>query len=233
MFGALPDALLRQEINFKRLSQSKMIGVVCGSTLTLILAYNGFEVWSLVYGSILSVAVQTMALFIARPVMLAPSFRFDGIGAMVSFGGYITASRILWFLYSRIDVFIVGKLLGSATLGFFSVARNIAMMPMSKVGAIVNLVAFPAYSELQHKRAALKSSFYKAVNINALIFFPALWGISAIAADLVPLVLGAIWLETAPLLQIICLVVPIRSLATMLSPVLNGLGRLKFFCGTP
>jgi O-antigen/teichoic acid export membrane protein len=166
-----------------------------------------------------------MALFIARPVMLAPSFRFDGIGAMVSFGGYITASRILWFLYSRIDVFIVGKLLGSATLGFFSVARNIAMMPMSKVGAIVNLVAFPAYSELQNNRGALKSSFYKAVNINALIFFPALWGISAIAADLVPLVLGATWLETAPLLQIICLVVPIRSLATMLSPVLNGLGR--------
>jgi O-antigen/teichoic acid export membrane protein len=225
MFGALPDALLRQEINFKRLSQSKMIGVVSGSTLTLILAYNGFEVWSLVYGSILSVAVQTMALFIARPVMLAPSFRFDGIGAMVSFGGYITASRILWFLYSRIDVFIVGKLLGSTTLGFFSVARNIAMMPMSKVGAIVNLIAFPAYSELQHKRAALKSSFNKAVNINALIFFPALWGISAIATDLVPLVLGATWLETAPLLQIICLVVPIRSLATMLSPVLNGLGR--------
>jgi teichuronic acid exporter len=225
MFGALPDALLRQEINFKRLSQSKMIGVVSGSTLTLVLAYNGFEVWSLVYGSILSVAVQTIALFIARPVMLAPNFRFDGIGAMVSFGGYITASRILWFLYSRIDVFIVGKLLGSATLGFFSVARNIAMMPMSKVGAVVNLIAFPAYSELQHKRAALKSSFYKAVSINALVFFPALWGISAIATDLVPLVLGATWLETAPLLQIICLVVPIRSLATMLSPVLNGLGR--------
>ena len=32
-------------------------------------------------------------------------------------------------------------------------------------------------------------------------------------------------MEAAPLLQIICVVVPIRSLAIMLSPVLNGLGR--------
>ena len=225
MFGALPDAMLRQKINFKRLSQTKMIGLVCGSTLTLILAYNGLGVWSLVYGSILLVAVQTIALFIAFPVMLAPSFRFEGIGEIVSFGGYIMASRILWFLYSRSDVFIVGKLLGGVTLGFYSVAHNIAMMPMSKVGAIVNLIAFPAFSELQDKSAALRSSFYKAININALAFFPALWGISAIATDLVPLALGATWMEAAPLLEIICLVVPVRSLATMLRPVLNGLGR--------
>ena len=225
MFGVLPDALLRQEINFKRIAQARMSGVICGNTLTLVLAFNGLGVWSLVFGNILMVVVQTIALYIAHPVKLAPSFRFRGIGATISFGGYITASKILWFLYSRSDVFIVGKILGSVPLGFFSVARNIAMMPMSKVGSAVNRVAFPAFSGLQDKRAELKSSFFKAIQINALAFFPALWGISAIATDLVPIVLGATWVEAGPMLQILCLVVPIRSLATMLTPVLNGIGR--------
>ena len=226
MFAALPDALLRQDINFKRLSQAKMTGVLCGSTLTLLLAYNGFEVWSLVYGSIVTVAVTALALFRARPVLLAPSFRFRGIRSTLSFGSFVTLERILWYTYSRCDVFIVGRLLGSVTLGYYSVAQNIAMMPMSKVGSIVNRVAFPAYSELQENRTALKASFFKAAQINALAFFPALWGISAIAMDLVPVVLGAKWADSARLLQIVCLVVPIRSLATMLSPVLKGLGRV-------
>lgn len=225
MFAALPQALLRKDLNFKRLSQAKMVGQLCGGTLTLVLAYLGYGVWSLVFGIMLVEVIQTIALNIANPVRVKPSFRFQGIKDTISFGGYVTATRILWFIYSRCDVFIVGKLLGSTTLGFFSVARNLAMMPMSKVGSVINPIAFSAFAALQHDKVALRDSFIKAVQINALVFFPVVWGLSAVSPDLVPLVLGERWLEAAPLLQIVCLVVPIRSLATMLRPVLNGLGR--------
>ena len=225
MFGALPDALLRQALNFKPMAHSKIVGALAGSTATLIFAYSGFGVWSLVYGQILTVVTSTLALFAARPVLMMPSFRLTGVASTFTFGGTVTAERILWFLQTRSDIFIVGKVLGSVALGFYSVAQSIATMPMSKVGSIVNRVAFPAYSELQSNKALLSSSFLKAAQINALLFFPALWGISAIAGDMVPVVLGQKWIPAAVLLQIICLAIPIRSLAFMLSPALIGLGR--------
>ena len=147
------------------------------------------------------------------------------------FGGYVTISRMLWTFYTQADIIIIGKVLGKNLLGFYSVALNLASLPMEKVSGIINQVAFPAFASVQTDLEQVASHFLKAVRIMSLLAFPVLWGISSIAPDLVHVALGEKWGLAIVPLQILSLVIPVRMISNLMSPALLGLGRadINFF----
>lgn len=110
--------------------------------------------------------------------------------SLLAFGGNVTASRLLWFFFTQIDVIIVGKMLGKEMLGFYSVSMQLASMPVQRVSAIVNQVAFPVFSKIQHDHQQFRNVVLKAIRVLSLVAFPILWGISSVADELVLLVLG-------------------------------------------
>ena len=122
------------------------------------------------------------------------------------------------------DVLLVGKLLGPQALGIYSVAFQLATLPMSKVMGIVNQVTFPAYSRLQNDKTLAADYFLKSIQFSFLIFVPILWGISCVAADFVDVFLGEKWAEATIVLQLVALVIPFHSLSMLLATPLIGLG---------
>ena len=129
---------------------------------------------------------------------------------MLNFGKFVTMSRVLWYVYSNSDVFIIGKILGKELLGFYSIAMQLASLPMQKVSELLDQVGFAAYSTVQHDMAAIRSHFLKAVRILSFLSFPIFWGISSVSPDLVDVVLGKRWEKAILPLQLLALVMPIR-----------------------
>jgi len=95
---------------------------------------------------------------------------------IITFGGYVTTTRILWGLYTQADTFIIGKLLGKELLGFYSVGMTLAALPMEKVSGIVNQVAFPAFSSIQAEPAKVESYCLKAIRLMSFFRFPGIMG---------------------------------------------------------
>ena len=63
---------------------------------------------------------------------------------------------ILRFFYQKSDCIIIGKILGDHTLGFYSVAVDLARMPVDKFVMIISHVCFPIFSTLQDDLKLLK-----------------------------------------------------------------------------
>jgi O-antigen/teichoic acid export membrane protein len=155
-----------------------------------------------------------------------PSFDFRGLGKALSFGGLSTLNGILWHLFSQIDALIIGKIAGKEALGVYTVAMHLATLPLSKVLAVVQPIAFPTFARLQHDMARVRSGVLRAVRSMMLIAFPMFFGLSAVAPELVTVVLGPKWEAARFPLQVLPLVMPIRMIAGLVSPAVNGIGRV-------
>jgi O-antigen/teichoic acid export membrane protein len=223
--GVVQDAMLSRSMNFKRKSFVGLAVVVGNGLTTLGFALTGAGVWALVYGSLMGAAIRPIGLVMAARYWCLPRFSRAGMADMMRFGGFVTASRLIWYVYSQADVFIIGKLLGKETLGFYSIAMQLASLPMQKVSALLDQVGFAAYASIQHKMEQLRSHYCKAVRILSIISFPIFWGISSISPDRVNVVLGKRWEPAIVPLQLLSLMMPVRMVSHGGGSALSAIGK--------
>lgn len=223
--GVVQDAMLSRSMNFKRRSFAGLATTVGGGLTTLALALSGAGVWALVYGSLAGAVIRPIALAVAARHWCRPRFSREGMGELVRFGGFITTGKIIWYVYSQADVFIIGKLLGKEVLGFYSIAMQLATLPMQKVGGMLNQVGLAAYSTVQDNLDALRSHYLKAIRVLSVLAFPVFWGISSVAPELVPIVLGKRWERAIIPLQLLSFMAPVRMVSHSSSGLLAAIGK--------
>jgi O-antigen/teichoic acid export membrane protein len=123
------------------------------------------------------------------------------------------------------DSFIAGKWLGKDLLGAYSVAMHLASLPNQRISSLIGQVAFPAFSRVQHDRKMVASYVLLGVRVLSLFSFPIFWGLSSVASEFVQVILGPKWLASTIPLQIISLVMPLRTINTFVPNAIQGLGR--------
>ncbi len=223
--GAVAEALLRREMNFKALAGADLVNVLVGSLATLAMALHGMGVWALLLGNLIGAAVRMLILNVAVPRRLAPNFHLGACRGYLAFGGYLTASRFAWWFMSQVDLFIAAKLLGKEALGLYSVALNLASLPMEKSLAVINQVSFSAVARIQEQQAAARAGILEGLRWLGYATLPALIGLAATAPDFVPVVLGEGWRGAIVPIQLIALIIPLRMLAAILATAITGFGR--------
>jgi teichuronic acid exporter len=223
--SAVPNALLQRDLSFKTISLIDFAATLVGAVATLMLAFEGRGVWSLVFGSLVKEAGNAVGLMAVTRFRVVPLLDFTGLRTVLAFGMKISGARIVWYFNNNFDGLLIGKILGERALGLYSVANTLAYLPSSKVLGLSNQIAFAAYSRLQDDRVRVRQYFLEGASIASFIFFPLCWGMSAVADDFVAVVLGPTWHDAAVVLQIIALGVPYRALGLFMQPLVDGLGR--------
>lgn len=231
-FLMIPSALTIRAMLFKWRSIIQMTATILASLSTLVMAYHGFGVWSLVMGQFAAILVNLIGFSLVMPYFKYPSFQFHKIRSLISYSGYVFLSDILYYFYTRADVAIVGKILGASSLGFYTVAYNLATLPMGKISGMLSGIGFAAYAQIKNNPNEVKSKFLMTIEMNSLIFFPILWGISSIADDFIPILLGEKWLPAIIVLQLIPLIIPLQMTGPLFRPALLGIGRADVFLKT-
>lgn len=223
-FAVIPDALLMRRLDFQRKSLVETIAALLASGVTLLLAFAGYGVWALIDGVLIGAGARALGLTWITRFLPMPRLRLSGLGGLVRFGGLLTAERLLWFAYTRFDAMIIGKRFGPVLLGDYTVAMTLASLPLDKLGPVLTQVSFPAFAEVQEKRGEATAHLLKAVRLLSLLFFPLLFGLSAVASDAVPLLLGAQWADSVLPLALVSLVMPLRMINLVIPSYLKGLG---------
>lgn len=224
-FGVIPEVILQRRLDFKLRSLSDLGSTVIGSLVTLSLALSGFGVWSLVIGNLVGFLFRVIFFNLAAPFVVLPSFSLQGMREILVFGGNVTGSKFLWFIYTQADAVIVGRVLGSDLLGIYSVALHLASLPVQRVSAILNQVTFPAFSRFQLEREMIANQVLKAIGLIAIVAFPVLWGMSAVAPELIPLLLGEKWSLAIFPMQALAIVMPFRAIVGFIPSITDAIGR--------
>ncbi len=223
--AVVPESMARRDLRFKELSAIEMAQQAGAATTTLGCAWGGLGVWSLVAGHVAATLIKSLMLLM-RFGTVAPLFALRGQRELASFGGALTANRLVWFAYTQADVFIAGKLLGAQLTGAYAAAVSLANMPMQKLMGISNQVAYSAFSRLQNDPQALARGVLGSLRVTATIGVGLLWGLAATAPNLIPLLLGSQWQAAVLPLQIVAAIVPLRLVQTTLSTATIAAGHV-------
>jgi teichuronic acid exporter len=208
----VPGNILTRELAFREQSQAELIAGILGPVATLWLATEGFGVWSLVYGILVQEVLRTLLYFVYRPWKPNLSFSLAKVKDLVDFGAKVAAARLVWYLSANIDLLIAGKILGKTQLGYYSVAAQLAVIPLDKMVSTITYVAFPALSKVQDDPSVVRRYYLRIVKVVAFALFPACWGIYLVAESAVPLFLSEKWLPAVLPLQILSMVTACRAI---------------------
>ncbi len=223
--GNTHDALLRRELEFKKRLVPDFAMALLKGVCSVVLAFMGWGAWSLVYGQLAGTAVSTLALWVVVP--WRPRWRVSAgvVREMLSYGFKIVSVNVLSAVIHHVDFLIVGRMLGSAALGFYSLAYRTPELFITMVVWAVGKVAFPVYSKLQDDRPALQRAFLVTLRYLSLITLPAGVGLAALGAVLVTTFYGRTWGPSIPVLQALALAGCLRSLGSHAGDVYKATGR--------
>jgi len=225
IFAAIPEALLARRLDFRRRSQWDLVGGIIGAAATVALALAGREVWALILGSLAGTLVRTIGVNVSAPFLRLPSFDLTGTRRMLAFGGHAVGAKLLSFAYMQGDSVIGGKILGKELLGVYAVALQFASLPVQKVAGMLNPIAMAAFSRVQSELDRFASYLLRSTRALMLFSLPVCWGMSSIAEELIPVLLGAKWGDATVPFKLLALVMPLRLLGTFINSANFGMGR--------
>jgi PST family polysaccharide transporter len=214
-------------MGFAQIAKAQVLGSLFGALVAMFLAWRGFGVWSLVAqplaGSSLALALTVRyAAWMPRV-----EFAWSKIRGLARFSAAVLGSDLLNYANRNADNMLIGRYLGSAQLGYYSLAYQIMLYPLSQVAGVIVRVLFPTLSQLQDDPARFRSAYLKSVAAIALVTFPMMMGLFAVAEDFVVVVFGEKWLPMLPVLKVLCWVGMIQSVGTTVGTLYLSTGRVK------
>ena len=203
--GSIQHVLLTKKLDFKRPMQVAMISGVFSGALAIVMAYQGFGVWALAMQTLATSIITTFSLWWVsdwRPHLV---FNWEVIRRLFSYGGYLMLSDLLMVTYNRIYTLYIGKVYSVKELGLYSRADNTKQIPLDLISRMYAQVAFPVFSKASKDRQKLRKGVRYALKSLMLITLPIMMGLMVTAQEVIVVLFGEQWLETAPLMKILCL----------------------------
>jgi O-antigen/teichoic acid export membrane protein len=220
----VPRALLTRRMQFKRQAIATSIATLIGTIITVLLAVRGHAFWSLIIGQLATTLSLSVTCTIAARSWLLPRVPSKDTFELIAVGMSITASAGLWYIYTKLDVFIASRLWNSNILGYYTVPLHLARLPAGKVMPILKKVALPSFAKLRDDHSAAAYYFRLSLSLGALAVFPVFFGIASVSPTAVPLVLGEKWIPSTWILFVVCLGMPFNTLTGLFAPLLVATG---------
>ena len=223
--GVVPLAMLNREMAFRKVALAQTAGAIGGTIVAIIVALAGGGVWSLVSGSITTITVTTLAIWIASPFRVKAVFRPADARHMLSFGLNLSGVNVLNYFSRNSDNLLVGKFLGSVPLGFYQMGYMLMTYPIQNFAAVVAQVVYPALSKIQDDRERFRAAYLRTCRLIGLLTFPLMLGLAVTAQPFVRVFLGARWMPVAGLLLIFAPLGAAQSIYTTNALIYNTQGR--------
>lgn len=220
--------LLFKDLQYKKIAIVRIISAFALFLATVGFAYNGYGVYSLVYGALISAFVNSTQLMFLGFKQYRPSctFAFKQIKYFLNFGAYKMSADIISNLLQQLDTLLIGKLLGTEALGIYTISKNL----VKKIAMIFSSImhpTFPLMAKLQEETERLKSFYLKIINYRASIEFSIYALLIVMAPEVVLILFGDDWEKTIEIIQILAIFTAIATTTAPTAILIMAKGEMK------
>lgn len=211
IFGIIGNTILSRKMMFGKISVINAILILFESSLAVYLTKTtNLGYWALVYPMLVTSLLYNVSVFIAAKWF--PRFTFDkeSFRFLFRFGIHGLGFNIANYLFHNLDYFIVGRVMGTTSLGLYEYAFRIPHIVLDRLARPVGAVVFPALAKVQNDDEAIIRGFIETVKYVTVVAFPLLGGLAALAEPLVLVLWGEQWRSIILPLQILCLCSALR-----------------------
>lgn len=202
-FSPVFEGLLVRDLRFKTLAARNVGATLSSGGIAVVLAFSGFGILALVAQKLVYAVWMLVAMIVACD--WHPSRIWDAATMRRQFraGFVLTAAAFLGMGNQRILDIIVGSAFGAAALGYMRIAWRILELMLELTVTSINRVLLPQLSRVQKDTALFNQTYYHFVRLTAILTFPLFAGAALVAPDVLPLIFGAKWTPSVPLMQLL------------------------------
>jgi O-antigen/teichoic acid export membrane protein len=147
--GAPQQSLMLREMDFRRVEVLPLAGAVAGGAAGVVVAALDGGAWAIIVMQMVGVVVTTALVWLRSPWRPRFAFSVASVRDLGGFSIYMLGHRMLYYLQTNGDRFLIGRFLSTSALGVYAVAYNTMLVPASKLGGPLQRVFSPAFSRIQ------------------------------------------------------------------------------------
>lgn len=173
-FGKIFQTIKTKEFCFKFISIVSIITALPGFFVTFIFALWGYGVYSLVIGTIVQILVRQAVYFISgiKESRVRFHFSWGEVSTFVKMGSYQVGAQVMDFFAAKIDIILLGKLVGMEDLGMYNLAKELVLKITSFSLSIFRTVMTPTIAKIQDDIKRVKIVFSDYSTLFAICMVP-------------------------------------------------------------
>tara|TARA_R110002020_G_scaffold91560_2_gene222275 strand:+ start:6097 stop:7530 length:1434 start_codon:yes stop_codon:yes gene_type:complete len=201
---AIPNTVLTIDLEFKTIAKINSVAVLVSGIVAIILAMNGFGVWSLVLQYLLKAFITLILFTIKSPWKYRFYFSKSSFKTLFSFGSNLMASSLLNVIVSKFSSLFIAKVISTPDLGYYTRGIQFPDVAIGTLGSVLDTVLLPTLAKFKEPEK-LKEQSKRVLELLSLLTIPITFLLAVLAEPIVLLLLTEKWINAVPILQLFCL----------------------------
>ncbi|MBB3696328.1 oligosaccharide flippase family protein [Flammeovirga yaeyamensis] len=224
-WGGLSMTKLKIDLKFKITSIVYTISSLSSTILGLIIAYQGYGIFALVWTFLLRYALQfTLFYFLCS---WKPKVERTSLASFYPYMKTRSASVFLNNLFSQIDILLIQFVGSSLMLGSYVKAKSIQQQISNSLFQVVNNLLLPYFSK-GNKTQSSKILFNRSILVTFLITFSIALFLFFTSEHLFVFFFGEVWRTSGQYFGLLSFLICTQSVYQIAEVYYNSLGETKF-----
>ncbi len=218
--------VLEKEFKFGKAALITQGSFILGTVATVILALALRNVWAIAIGSTSVSFFRCLLSYILCPCLPRLTYHRESLVALYQFARGMLGLPLLTYVAFQTDLLVAGKLIEASVVGYYGMARHLALAPRDLFVRVISPVLLPAFAEKQEDNLALRRAVLKLTRAIGVVVLPGVAFAIACGQAILPLVYGDPEYATVALaFGILCIYVAILIQGSVFAGIYFGTGR--------
>lgn len=208
--GIVPKALLYREKKFKEIAYISLISSILSGIIGIILAFKDFSYYALIYqGIFLNFFIFLFSWKMSKLKVIC-SFSIIELRSMINYSNYTFLFNFVNFFSRNLDNILIGKYMGSFSLGIYDKAYKLMLYPLSMLTNVISPVLHPVLARFQGNTEKIYYEYMKIVRILACLGVVISVMLFFSAEEIILILYGAKWKDVIPVFKVLSISVGIQ-----------------------
>ena len=221
----IPRAAQQQSHQFAVIAATEIASITGGIVTAVVMAVHGAGAWALVSQQLCFFAIRLVLTFWLTPFRPLMRFDFQRAKGHLVFGRDLLGNNVVAFLIQSADNLVIGKVLGVAAVGLYSMAFQFARLPMMLIAGPLQYVLYAQLAKKKDDVDLLRETFFTLTRILAIVIVPAVGMIAAAHQPVFRLLLSEKWAAAGHLFMIVAPACAIQAVTSIGGTIRMVLGR--------
>lgn len=225
--NVVPNALLLKRKEFKSVALRILCACIVSGIAGIFLAWIGLKYYALVAQSIINSAFIFGWNYLSTRPPMARKVRRESLDKIRSYSGFLFGFNIINYFARNTDNLLIGKMMGSAQLGYYDKAYKLMLYPVNNLTHVITPVLHPILSEHQKDKLYIYDKYRQVVKVLSLLgafITPFCWFASS---EIIRILYGHQWLSAIPCLQWMSLAMWAQMILSSSGTIFQSVGDTK------
>lgn len=226
--SSIPNASLQQEQKFRLIAVVEVFAVASGIAVAVVSALHGAGAWALVLQQLVFYVLRGGLNFWFASFRPGRMFDLGSVREHLTFGRDVLGVNIITFFTRSVDNLVVGKILGAAAVGVYSMAFQFARLPIMLVTGPLQYVFYSKLLRVKDDTDAIRVTFLLLTRILAIVVFPSMGMLAAAYHPVFTVLLSEKWVDSGYMFMLVAAASAVQAVTGLCGTIRMVLGRTDY-----